>query len=85
MKKIIFGLNLMIMGSALFADINPKQLAHDLELNPERKAISQWKRIFQDERRMKRYGISTLSAEEQSELKDYLLKNAKDANLEEGF
>ena len=86
MKKIlllgiitIFSINLMAI------DINPKQLSNDLELVPTKKVMSQWKKIFKSQKRMDRYGISSLSEEEKLALKEYLITNAKDADKDQGY
>ena len=87
MKKLllIFGIIGAFTLHLNAANIAGEQLAKDLELNPNKKVISQWKKVFQDEKRLKRYGINQLTKEEQIALKQYLITHAKDSNKEEGF
>ena len=80
----------LFISSSLFAInnvsfINGKKISETLDIKASSKAIIQWKRIFKNPMRMKRYGISTLNKEEQKALLKYLIKNAKDSNQEEGF
>ena len=69
---------LWIFHSSLVA--SPSQLASDLALVAGKKAIIQWERVFKSERKMKKYGIDTLSKTEQIELEEYLLAHAADSD-----
>lgn len=88
MKKIliILGILSIISTTIIAGELSTgKEIAYDLELDPQKKVMSQWKKIFKNNKRMKRYGISSLSKEEVILLKNYLIENAKDADAEEGM
>ena len=55
-------------------------LAKSLNLSAGSKAIVQWERIFQSEKKMKRYHIYKLSVQEKNILKKYLIKHAIDSD-----
>jgi len=57
-----------------------EQLAKSLNLSAGSKAIVQWERIFQSEKKMKRYHIYKLSVQEKNILKKYLIKHAIDSD-----
>jgi len=67
--------------SSLFASESHAQaLAKKLHLSAGSKAIVQWERIFQSERKMKRYHIDSLSPEDREILKEYLINHAIDSD-----
>ena len=55
------------------------ELSKRHSLIPGSKASIQWKRIFQNERRLKKYGLDKLSKEELQVLQSYLLEHAADS------
>jgi ribosomal protein L32 len=65
--------------SSLLA-VTPKEIVTKLSLNPATKAIMQWKRVFKSKRKMKKYKIDKLTANEQKNLKEYLLAHAADSD-----
>lgn len=84
MKKIIISMILLISVNLIAGDINPKEIADNLEINPKSKVMKQWDRVFKSKLKKERYGINSLSKEEQKALKDYLINNAKDSDTAEG-
>ncbi len=58
----------------------PQELATKFHLVAGKKAIIQWERVFKSKRKMKKYGIDTLSKEEVKSLKNYLLAHAADSD-----
>ena len=54
-------------------------LSKKLGLIPGTKASIQWKRIFTNERKLKRYGLDKLSKEEKQLLQEYLINHAADS------
>jgi len=60
--------------------LSGKALADKLGLNASSKAMIQWERVFKNERKIKRYKIDILSANEQRALKDYLINHAIDSD-----
>ena len=84
--SLLLSLSVMVISTNTLSageNITGKDLAKDLELNPKRKVIKQWERVFNNERKMKRYGINSLSDEDREKLKEYLIQHAKDAIYEE--
>jgi len=80
MKKIF----LLCMFSSIFLFAKTgKELAISLHLNPSSKAIRQWERIFKKPRKMKKYGIDKLSAEDRKKLENYLINHAADSDQPE--
>jgi len=62
------------------SEANAISLAKSLNLSAGSKAIVQWERIFQSQRKMKRYKIDTLSQKDQEILKEYLIDHAIDSD-----
>jgi hypothetical protein len=78
MKVLVF---LFILTSMLYShEFKAKQLAQKLQLSAASKAIMQWERVFSSERKMSRYKIDTLSTQEKSILKEYLINHAVDSD-----
>ena len=61
-------------------DISVEKICTDLGLIPASKAVVQWERVFNSERRMHKYKIDRLSPTEQKMLKRYLILHAADSN-----
>ena len=81
MKKIIYKITLLIIifsVNSYSQDI--EDVVHDLNLSAGSKASVQWKRVFKSERKMKRYGIYTLSEDTKKELQEYLINHAIDSD-----
>jgi len=74
--RILFTLSFIT--SLLFA--GGKDIANKLELKASTKAISQWEKVFTDDKKMEKLGISALSIKDKALLKEYLLKNAVDSD-----
>lgn len=55
-------------------------LAQSLHLSAGSKAIIQWERVFNSEKKMKRYKINTLTTAEKNSLKEYLIRHAIDSD-----
>jgi len=66
----------------LFAN-SGKSIAQELGLSASSKAASQWDRVFQKNRKMKKLGIDKLSDEDKSVLKEYLTNHAADSDTPE--
>jgi hypothetical protein len=66
----------------LFAN-KGKDLAKQLRLNASIKATSQWDRVFQKERKMKKLGIDRLSDTDKHILLEYLKNHAADSDAPE--
>ncbi|NPA66504.1 MAG: hypothetical protein GXO11_06445 [Epsilonproteobacteria bacterium] len=81
MKKTIL-ISLIFFLSSAFADseIEGERLAQKLGLDAASKAIIQWERVFECQRKMKRYHIDQLSKQEQKILKKYLIDHAIDSD-----
>ncbi len=77
-KIFLFFTTLMV--STLILHASPQEIAKKLHLVAGKKAIIQWERVFKSDRKMKRYGIDTLSKEEAKSLKNYLLDHAADSD-----
>lgn len=54
-------------------------IAKKHSLIPGTKAAIQWKRVFESKRKLKKYGLENLSANELESLKQYLLDHAADS------
>ena len=78
MKLMKLILAFSIFASLSFAD--GKSIAQQLKLDASTKAIKQWERVFKKDRKMKKYGIDKLSANDKAELKKYLLDHAADSD-----
>jgi hypothetical protein len=61
-------------------DIQISSLAKSLHLSAGSKAIIQWERIFQSERKMKRYKINKLNKNQKEALEKYLINHAIDSD-----
>jgi ribosomal protein L32 len=59
---------------------NTEALAKSLHLSAASKAIVQWERVFKSKKKMKRYRIDTLSLQERTVLKKYLIRHAIDSD-----
>ena len=80
MIKIIVKISIFsIFYINLYAD-DIGTLANRLNLDAGTKAIVQWERVFQFEKKMKRYKIDKLSKENQRKLKKYLIDHAIDSD-----
>ena len=55
-------------------------LAKSLNLSAGSKAIIQWEKVFESERKMKRYKIDKLTDKEKEALKEYLIEHAIDSD-----
>lgn len=55
-------------------------IAKELDVQAGTKAIKQWERIFDNEKRLTRAGIVGLSESELKLLKEYLIKHAADSD-----
>jgi len=55
-------------------------LAKKLNLSAGSKAVIQWERIFNSERKMKRYKIDQLNEKDRNLLKEYLINHAIDSD-----
>jgi hypothetical protein len=66
----------------LFAN-KGKDLAKQLKINASIKATSQWDRVFQKERKMKKLGIDKLSDKDKLVLLEYLKNHAADSDAPE--
>ncbi len=75
---LLFSLTIFILQTTLYA--SGEELAYKLKLIPGKKAIIQWERVFKSKRKLKKYGIDTLTKEEQKVLKEYLLTHAADSD-----
>jgi len=74
---------LMVWVSAatlLFAQKSGKELARELEISASSRVSIQWENIFSHERKMQRYGIDTLKADQKKRLKAYLIQHAVDSD-----
>ncbi|WP_428738267.1 hypothetical protein [Sulfurimonas sp.] len=74
--RILIALSLM----ASFAFAGGKDLAVQLGLNASSKAIKQWEKVFQKEKKMKKLGIDKLSDADKQSLKEYLIGHAADSD-----
>ena len=85
MKKMLSLLSTILITSTLMASEykTGEELSRDLELSPKKKVSMQWKRVFENKRKMHRYGIDQLTQKEKSLLKTYLIENAVDVNRQE--
>ena len=66
----------------LFAN-SGKDIAKQLSLSASSKASSQWDRVFQKDRKMKKLGIDKLSDADKIALKEYLTNHAADSDTPE--
>jgi len=57
-----------------------KDIAVNLGLNASSKAITQWEKVFNQTRKMKKLGIDTLSDLDKNVLKKYLINHAADSD-----
>ena len=81
MEKMKFLLLIFTLTPLIYAsDYTTAQLTKSLNIFAGSKAIVQWERVFQSERKMKRYKINTLSSEDKDILKKYLIKHAIDSD-----
>ena len=81
MKKLKFYFLLFILTPFLYAGGSDAiVLARSLNLSAGSKAIIQWERVFKSKKKMKRYKINTLSDEDKSKLKEYLIDHAIDSD-----
>ncbi len=64
----------------LFAQKSGKELALDLDISASSRVSIQWENIFSHERKMKRYGIDKLEADQKKRLKEYLIQHAADSD-----
>jgi len=78
--KLFILLFLFSIRNLLAGDSYAAALAQKLQLSAGSKAIVQWERIFQSDKKMKRYHIDTLSKEEREILKEYLINHAIDSD-----
>ena len=81
MKKLIAIVALFFVVSLFASD--GKALANKLGLSASSKASTQWNRVFKKARKMKKYGIDKLSADEKTALKTYLVDHAADSDAPE--
>ena len=56
-----------------------KKLATELNLIPGAKASIQWKRIFNSQKRLKKYNLDKLSKNELNALENFLIDHAADS------
>lgn len=69
----------LLLVSGLYAD-KGADLAKQLGLDASSKAIQQWERVFEQDSKMEKLGITKLSASDKAELKEYLTKHAADSD-----
>ncbi len=67
------------LASAWASQEEGASIAREFHLVPGTKASIQWKRIFKNRLKRKRYGLDTLSQKQLHELEDYLLEHAADS------
>ncbi len=75
----IFRIFLALSVFATFAFAGGKELAKQLGLSASSKAIKQWERVFEKEKKMEKYGIDKLSDSDKEVLKQYLTTHAADS------
>ena len=56
------------------------ELAKQLGIAASSKAMKQWERVFEKDRKMEKLGIDKLSAEDKAKLKEYLIRHAADSD-----
>jgi len=81
MKKL-FALVALFFAISVFAS-SGKSLAAKLGISASSKASTQWVRVFKKAKKMKKFGIDTLSDSDKSELKKYLISHAADSDTPE--
>jgi len=81
MKKL-FALVAIFFALNAFAS-SGKSLATKLGISASSKASTQWERVFKKTKKMKKYGIDTLSDSDKAELKQYLISHAADSDSPE--
>jgi len=81
MKKIIVFVSLLFAINSFATD--GKTLAKQLGIGASSKASSQWERVFKKTKKMKKFGIDTLSDADKAELKKYLISHAADSDTPE--
>ena len=54
-------------------------LANKLHISPSSKAMTQWEKVFTNKRKMRRLKINTLSDNDKTILKKYLIDHAADS------
>ncbi len=81
MKKLI-AIVILLFAVTAFAS-SGKELANKLGISASSKASAQWTRVFKKNRKMKKYGIDKLSAEDKGILKTYLINHAADSDAPE--
>ncbi len=79
MKPITIMVFLLFSFISLYAKTGG-ELAKDLGIAAGSKAIKQWERVFEKERKLAKLGIDKLSAEDQAKLKKYLISHAADSD-----
>lgn len=72
-------LALLMLTSILFAKTG-EEFSKELGLNPASKAQRQWVRIFEKDRKMKKYGIDKLSDDDKKILLNYLKAHSADSD-----
>jgi hypothetical protein len=80
MKKLTIGLFVLCFGVMSLFGADGKALANKYKISASEKAGSQWTRIFGDDGKMAKLGISGLSGDEKKALQDYLVKHAADSD-----
>jgi hypothetical protein len=78
MKIFRIFLAVSIFASLAFAD--GKEIANKLSLNASSKAIKQWEKVFEVDRKMEKLGIDKLSDADKKALKKYLTSHAADSD-----
>jgi len=80
-KRVWIGLLSFSLGwPALAVERSGEELARALHLSAASKAMIQWERVFESERKMKRYGIDRLTEAERERLRNYLIDHAIDSD-----
>jgi hypothetical protein len=80
MKKLSIGLFILCFGIGSLFGADGKALAKQYKIGASEKAASQWTRIFENDGKMAKLGVSGLSAGDKKALLDYLVKHAADSD-----
>ncbi len=81
MRKLIAILAIVFAVSAMAAD--GKALAKQLGISASSKASKQWARVFEKDKKMAKFGIDKLGADDKAALKEYLMNHAADSDSPE--
>jgi len=57
-----------------------ESIAIKYKIDPSKKAIAQWERIFSKAKKLKKFGIDSLSDADKSALKEYCIAHAADSD-----